>query len=87
MITDNMKYSGYSTENSLDQKIAVYNSICRRLSISDKVYQRSFPAILKSTALNYYLNNTLELVSIDKCYTELRYVFEGPGFHRRNLDK
>ena len=87
MITDDMKYSGHGTEDSLDQKVAVYNSICRRLGVSDEVYQRSFPAILKSTALNYYLNNALELAPIDECCTELRHVFEGPGFHRRNLDK
>ena len=38
MIIDNIKYSSYNIKNSFDQKIAVYNSICYRLNISNKVY-------------------------------------------------
>ena len=80
-------YSSYNIKNSFDQKIAIYNNICYRLSISDKVYQRSFSAILKSIALNYYFNNILKLAFINKCCIKLRYVFKSPDFYRRNLDK
>lgn len=87
MIIDNIKYSSYNIKNSFDQKIAVYNSICYRLNISNKVYQRSFFVILKSTALNYYLNNILKLVFINKYYIELKYIFKDSDFYCRNLDK
>ena len=87
MIIDNIKYNSYSTKNSLNQKVAIYNNICCRLDISDKVYYKSFSAILKSIVLNYYLNNILKLAFINKCCTELRYIFESPDFYRRNLDK
>ena len=67
--------------------MAVYNSICCKLGILDKIYYRSFFAILKSIALNYYFNSNLESIFIKKYYIDLKYLFEGSGFYCWNLDK
>ena len=87
MITDGMKYSGCSINESLDQKMTVYDSIFRRLNPPEEVYSRAFPVMLKGVAQDYYYNNRLETLPVDQICDRLKRFFEGPGFHRRNLDK
>ena len=48
---------------------------------------KAFPTMLKGLAQDHFYNNQLsQRTFIDAC-TNLRTFFEGPGYHRRNLDK
>ena len=83
--TNEQKYDG--TNGSFDQKLTIFLDICQRVELPEKALMKAFPTMLKGLAQDHFYNNQLsQRTFIDAC-TNLRTFFEGPGYHRRNLDK
>jgi hypothetical protein len=87
MITEEQKYSGNGEDESLDHKLTIFYDICARVNLPQELYVRAFPALLKGLAQDHFYNNQLSQRNLDDIYTNLKNFFEGPGYHRRNLDK
>jgi hypothetical protein len=87
MITEEQKYSGSGEDESLDHKLTIFYDICARVNLPQELYVRAFPALLKGLAQDHFYNNKLSQRNLDDMCTNLKNFFEGPGYHRRNLDK
>jgi hypothetical protein len=48
---------------------------------------KAFPTMLKGLAQDHFYNNQLSSRTLEEVCTNLRNFFEGPGYHRRNLDE
>jgi hypothetical protein len=48
---------------------------------------KAFPTMLKGLAQDHFYNNQLSSHTLKEACTNLRNFFEGPGYHRRNLDE
>ena len=84
--SDDMKFTGTSG-GSFDYKLTIFLDICQRVELPRESVMRAFPTMLKALALEYFYNNRLSHQPFETVCTNIRNFFEGPGFHRRNLDK
>ena len=85
MYTDEQKYDGIS--NSFDFKLTIFLNICKRLGLLLKGYIRAFLTMLKGLALNHYYNSDLSTRAFTDAYKHVRQFFEGPEYHRKNLNE
>jgi hypothetical protein len=79
------KYDG--TNGSFDHKLTIFLDICQRVELPEEALARAFPTMLKGLAQDHFYNNQLSSRTYEEACTNIRSFFEGPGFHRRNLDK
>jgi hypothetical protein len=83
--TDDQKYDG--TNGSLDHKLTIFWDICERVELPEHAQMKAFPAMLKGLAQDHFYSNRLSKRTMSEACNHLRNFFEGPGFHRRNLDE
>ena len=84
MYTDDQKYSG--VDESFDYKLRIFYDICERSGLPPAGYAKAFPTMLKGLAQDNYYNYELSGRSFSDICTHFRDFFEGPGYHRKNLD-
>jgi hypothetical protein len=75
-----------STNSSFDYKLTIFLDICNRIKLLEEGYLRAFPTMLKGLALDYFYNAKLSQRTYPEACDNIRGFFEGPGYHRRNLD-
>jgi hypothetical protein len=83
--TNEQRYDG--SNGSFDYKLTIFLDICQRVDLPKEALMRAFPTMLKGLAQDHFYNNQLSNRTFDETCTNLRNFFEGPGYHRRNLDK
>ena len=85
ILTENQKYDG--TNGSFDHKLTIFLDICQRVELPNESIMKAFPTMLKGLAQDHFYNNQLSQRPYKEVCTNLRNFFEGPGYHRRNLDQ
>jgi hypothetical protein len=83
--TDEQKYNG--TNSSFDHKLTIFLDICQRVELPQTALMKAFPTMLKGLALDHFYSNQLPQRSYTEACANIRNFFEGPGYHRCNLDK
>jgi hypothetical protein len=83
--TGEQKYDG--TNGSFDHKLTIFLDICDRVELPRESIMKAFPTMLKGLAQDHFYNNQLSQRTYEEVCTNLKNFFEGPGYHRRNLDK
>jgi hypothetical protein len=83
--TDELKYDG--TNGSFDHKLTIFRDICDRVELPEEGYMRVFPTMLKGLALDHFYNALLSQRTFQEACDNIRGFFEGPSYHRRNLDQ
>jgi hypothetical protein len=83
--TDEQKYDG--TNGSFDHKLTIFIDICRRVDLPEPMLVKAFPTMLKGLAQDHYYNSQLSIRLFADACTNIRSFFEGPTYHRRNLDE
>jgi hypothetical protein len=87
MYTEEQKYSGSGEDESLDHKLTIFYDICSRVDLPQELYVKAFPAMLKGLAQDHFYNDQLSQRTVEDICNNLRNFFEGPGYHRKNLDR
>lgn len=85
LYTEGDKYGGI--DDSFDFKLKIFYDICMRSGLPPPGYAYAFPTMLKGLARDHYYNHDLTGRAFDQVCNHLRNFFEGPGYHRKNLDK
>jgi hypothetical protein len=83
--TEEQKYDG--TNGSFDYKLTIFLDICNRVELLEEGYLRAFPIMLKGLALDHFYNAKLSQRTYLVACDNIRGFFEGPSYHRRNLDQ
>jgi hypothetical protein len=82
---EEQKYDGFN--GSFDNKLTIFYSICNRQELPQEDLMRAFPIMLKGLAQDHFFDNQLSNYTFEDACTNIRSFFEGPGYHRRNLEK
>jgi hypothetical protein len=57
------------------------------VELPQEALMRAFPAMLKGLALDHFYNALLSQRTYQEACDNIRGFFEGPSYHRRNLDQ
>ena len=87
MYTEEQKYSGSGEDENLDHKLTIFYDLCSRVDLPQELYVKAFPTILKGLAQDHFYNNQLSQRTVEDICNNLHNLFEGPRYHRKNLDK
>jgi hypothetical protein len=83
--TEDQKYDG--TNGNFDHKLQIFTDIFQRVELPEQAYMKAFPIMLKGLAPSQYYDAILSQHTFEDACARIRSFFEGPNFHRRNLDE
>jgi hypothetical protein len=76
-----------SINGSFNYKLTIFLDICNCVKLLEEGYLRAFPTMLKGLALDHFYNAKLSQRTYLEACNNIRGFFEGPSYHRRNLDQ
>ncbi|RKF64111.1 hypothetical protein OnM2_021121, partial [Erysiphe neolycopersici] len=83
--TNDLKYTG-DTDDNFDDKFGIFMEMCSRFGIANEGLVLAFPTMLSNLALSFYFNRCRGKNLTELCKS-MRENFEGPEYHRYNLQK
>ena len=75
MYTEESKYSG--KDNNFNYKLTIFNDLCNRVGIPQKVKIKGFLIMLRGIALNFYYKNKATYTTFNSIYNAICSHFEG----------